>query len=270
MDIRIYPGESHNSGGIPVKLSLLDEIFETNQVTDANGNTRALHSAISREEGVFIHSLISRNHIESSVEIGCAFGISSLYICDALSQKRSPHHTIIDPCQSSDWQNIGVLNLRKAGFSFFDLIEEPSEIVLPDLLRRDKRFDFAFIDGWHTFDHALLDFFYVDRLLRVGGIVVFDDVDYPALKKLVRYISNYQSYEIIGSLKYAIPLSQRTTDSVGHIIARLIKLLPGRYARRIFADNIFRPDASLELHTSMMALRKTANDERSWDWYAPF
>ena len=253
-----------------MKLELLEEIFKSNQVTDENGNRYCLHSAISREEGEFIYSLISNNHIENSLEIGCAYGISSLYICKALEQKGSSRHIIIDPYQFQQWHGIGVHNLRKAGFSFFKLIEKPSELALPELLQKGKLFDFAFIDGWHTFDHALLDFFYVDRLLRVEGIVVFDDVDYPALKKLIRYISNYQSYEILESLKYAVPLSQRITDKLGHGISRLINLLPGPYTRGIFNDNVFRPDASLGLHTSMMALKKTAVDKRNWDWYVPF
>jgi len=42
-----------------------------------------------------------------------------------------------------------------------------------------ERIDFAFIDGAHTFDHVLVDFFYIDRMLNVGGIVAFDDVGFP-------------------------------------------------------------------------------------------
>ena len=34
---------------------------------------------------------------------------------------------IIDPFQSTDWHNIGITNLKRAGFDFFELIEKPSE-----------------------------------------------------------------------------------------------------------------------------------------------
>ncbi|MDH4206822.1 MAG: class I SAM-dependent methyltransferase [Desulfobacteraceae bacterium] len=254
-----------------MKLELVEDILESNQVTDEDGNTYELHSAISKAEGEFIYSLILENEIERSIEIGFAFGISSLYICNALSQKESQHHVIIDPYQSlPPWHGIGVYNLKKAGFSFFELVEMPSEIALPELLQRQETFDFAFIDGWHTFDHALLDFFYINRLLKVRGIVVYDDVDYPALKKLIRYISNYQNYEIICSLQYDRPLRHRIKDKVAIGISALVKLLPEWYTRPVFSDNVFRPDSSLGLNTSMIALRKTGHDERSWDWYAPF
>jgi hypothetical protein len=54
--------------------------------------------------------------------------------------------------------------------------------------------DFAFVDGWHTFDHVLVDFFYIDRLLRVGGIVVFDDASMPAIHRICRYIATNRQY----------------------------------------------------------------------------
>ena len=50
-----------------------------------------------------------------------------------------------------------------------------------------ERIDFAFIDGAHTFDHALVDFFYIDRMLNVGGIVAFDDLGFPCIEKVCRF-----------------------------------------------------------------------------------
>ena len=40
------------------------------------------------------------------------------------------------------------------------------------------RFDFAYIDGAHTWDGTGFTFFLVDALLKPGGIVVFDDLDW--------------------------------------------------------------------------------------------
>lgn len=253
-----------------MKIKLIEEILDSRQVTDEKGNTYELHSEISKAEGEFISELILGNEVEQSIEIGCAFGISSFYICNALSKKKSPHHVIIDPHQWSQWHGIGVHNLKRARFSFFELIEQPSEIALPRLLEKGETFDFAFIDGWHTFDHVLLDFFYIDRLLKVQGIVVFDDIDYPGPRRLIRYISNYQNYEIICSLKYDRALKNRLSDCLVTGISALVKLLPERYTRQIFSDNVFRPNCSLALNTSIIALRKTNHDTRNWDWYAPF
>ena len=149
---------------------VVKQILMSKTVTDEFGNNHKLRSEIGPDKGEFIWALIQSNEIEHSIEIGCAFGISSLYICDALSQKESPRHVIIDPFQSTTWHGVGVNNLQTAGFSFYELIEKPSEIALPTLLQNEERFDFAFIDGYHTFDHALLDFFYLNRLLKIQGL----------------------------------------------------------------------------------------------------
>ena len=66
---------------------LLAEVFASQQVTDKFGNSYPLRSSINPEEGEFIWRLISKNKVEHSLEIGCAFDISSLYICAALSKK---------------------------------------------------------------------------------------------------------------------------------------------------------------------------------------
>ncbi|MTI29215.1 class I SAM-dependent methyltransferase, partial [Xanthovirga aplysinae] len=118
-----------------------------------------------------------------------------------LENKKNVSHTIIDPYQTSDWKNIGITNLRKANIDFFELIEKPSEIALPQLLNEKRKYDFALIDGWHTFDHTLIDFFYLNRLINTGGIIVIDDVGLPSINKLMRYILNYPAYELIGNVE---------------------------------------------------------------------
>jgi len=69
------------------------------------------------------------------------------------------HHTIIDAFQSTYFNNIGVGNLKKANLNIYDLIEAYTEIALPQLLSDVKKYDFCFIDGNHTFDRVLVDFF---------------------------------------------------------------------------------------------------------------
>jgi hypothetical protein len=48
-----------------------------------------------------------------------------------------------------------------------------SEDVLPELVR--DTFDLIYIDGSHTASNVLLDAFLSWRLLKVGGVVIFDD-----------------------------------------------------------------------------------------------
>src|SRR5437868_4910232 len=96
---------------------VLEDIFVTNKITDDTGNTYPLDSNIDREEGAFLQKIIRENAVSKTIEVGCAYGISSLFICDAIS--KDSHHTIVDPFQSTEWKNIGVTQLRKANVQNF-------------------------------------------------------------------------------------------------------------------------------------------------------
>ncbi len=176
---------------------LIDEIYLSRALLTADGKKIALHSEISRDEGLLINNLI-REHdfVRSTLEVGCAYGLSSLFICDALSERDTVFHTIIDPFQTTQWQGIGINNLERAGFRFFELIEDKSEFALPMLLKyRKEKFDMILLDGWHTFDHSLVDAFFATRLLRVGGFLVFDDADWNSVGRTLRWYQGYPCYE---------------------------------------------------------------------------
>jgi len=105
----------------------------------------------------------------------------------------------IDPNQSTQYLNIGRKNVRDAGLeSYHSVIELPSYRALPALLDEGKQFDLVFIDGWHTFDYTLVDFFFADLLLPIHGVIVVDDIKHGSVAKAIRYIqSNYPHYRLI-------------------------------------------------------------------------
>ncbi len=55
--------------------------------------------------------------------------------------------------------------------------------------------DFAYIDGWHTFDYTLLDFFFIDKMLKPTGIVGFNDCHYPAVERVLGFVKSHRRYE---------------------------------------------------------------------------
>lgn len=249
---------------------LLKEIYSTRQVVDANGNRYQLRDEVDQKEGSLLHSLVLQHRFTKSLEVGCAFGISSLYICDALSRLDSPSHTIIDPFQEADGHGVGVANLRRANFNFFELIEKPSELVLPGLLAEGKSYQFAFIDGWHTFDHTLLDFFYINRLLEEGGIVVIDDVNMPAIRRVVRYILNYPNYKLAATTENARPHTSFKRRVIDTIVASLASVLPQSYKNDVFTPQWRQSDYSAGVNCTMVALQKVGPDNRKWNWYERF
>ncbi len=63
---------------------------------------------------------------------------------------------------------------------------------------RAKKFDFAYVDSTKQFDWILVDFFYLDKILDVNGVIVFDDVTWPGIRKVLRLVSQFPSYKVYG------------------------------------------------------------------------
>ncbi len=249
----------------------LKEILTTNMTQDENGNPVQLHSSIHLEEVDFISGLITEHRLSRAVEVGCAMGMSSLAIADAIKETAGSSHYIIDPFQKSQWNNTGISNLKRAGFTNFQLIEDYSEYALPALTREGIKVNFGFIDGWHTFDHTLIDFFYISRMLETGGVVVIDDVHMPAVNKVIRYIYNYPCYEFVGKVENKEITSQRKLfDGAAKVFSGLKYVTGKKIAAELYNPKLLKSDKQLSLNSSMIAFKKISADERDWNWYANF
>jgi predicted O-methyltransferase YrrM len=154
------------------------------------------HSGLALEYAIGLYRAVMMKRPQTMLEIGLANGASTLAILAALSELGGSRQLIsVDPGQSQQWHNTGLNSLRANGFaSLHRLIEEPDYVALPELLRQKLPLEAAYIDGWHTFDYVLLDFFYVDKLLPVGGIVGFNDCGWPALRRVLRFVKRYRKY----------------------------------------------------------------------------
>lgn len=248
------------------KNSIIDEIYETKVVRDASGNEYMLSSGVDPAEGDYLYQLISSDDsITKTLEVGCAFGLSSLHICEALRNRPGAFHMIIDPKQMDVWHGVGVAHLEQAGIGFFRIISEPSELALPALLRSEpESFDFIFIDGWHTFDHTMLDMFYANRLVRVGGYIVIDDCSWESVAAAVSYYMNYPSY---ARLREPTILT-RTWKTRAARTCRT--LLPRRLAHTILPAGIHSRVYRRMCYPSMVAFKKVAEDTRNWTWFKDF
>ena len=244
---------------------IIDEIYETKIVRDASGNEYKLAAEIDSAEGDFLYQLISSDDsITKTLEVGCAFGLSSLHICEALRNRPGASHVIIDPQQMDEWHGVGITHLERAGIGFFNIIPAPSELALPDLLRsQPESFDLIFIDGWHTFDQTMLDMFYANRLVRVGGYIVIDDCNWKSVAAVVSYYVNYPAYEWVR--KSAMPT--RTWRRIAKVI-RFV--LPPRLAYIILPASIYSGIYRRICYPSMVAFKKVAEDTRSWAWFKGF
>jgi predicted O-methyltransferase YrrM len=242
-------------------MELIKEIYDSGTCIGQSKQIRKIRpSGIDSEEGRMINDIIHDDpNVLKTLEVGCACGLSSLYICAALQGRAGAFHTIIDPFQRAQWDSVGVLNLQRCGIDFFKLIEEKSEFGLPRLLGEKKQFDFIFIDGWHTFDHTLLDCFYANRLLKVGGYLVIDDANLPSISRVVNFISKYPCYSMhrkvshVGWKRWVVQIAM--LPIIRNILAKILF--------RSFYCKISMPD-------KMVAFKKIAEDVRNWDWHEDF
>jgi predicted O-methyltransferase YrrM len=247
---------------------VVEEILRSGKVPTHDGRVVAASSHIPRDECELLYRQVAATRATDAIEVGMGFGISTLCLCDALSKTPSqsakrPHLVIID---AENWeQGLGLQQVRSAGFG--DMVEfhhGTSQAVLPKLAAKGYRIQFAFIDGWHTFDHTLIDFFYVDQMMENGGVIVFDDVGYQAINAVVRFVLANRDYELVETLN-------QPRTAVGNRGKRFVK----RFLRRLGRTD--RDPAPVHRNllrqiewAHSVALRKVAPDRRRFDHYCHF
>jgi predicted O-methyltransferase YrrM len=228
-------------------------------------NLNPEHCSISKEEGEFLQRLIAGRRPEVSLEVGLAYGVSAIFICEALVKAGGRRHIVLDPHQEKGWNGIGLRNLEAAGFGgLVEFRARESQMELPELVREGVRVDFAFIDGWHTFDHTLVDFFFIDRLLSLGGIVTFDDVTWPAVHRVCRFVAINRSYRVCGEIggtggsggRAAVGWLAKQSPQMG-------KVLHPRFA-------VMDEELGFYRDSTMVAFEKVGEDTRGWDFEREF
>lgn len=182
----------------PEGATVLREVYRSGKVVLPDGASQKLGCALSPVEGRHLYDIIRSHGWTRTLEVGMANGASTLFIAQALSETGG-HHTAIDPNQSMQWKNAGVHQVERAGLSSrVELIQEDSGTALPQLLAGKKRFQFVLIDGFHTFDQTLVDFFFSARILDVGGVICVDDINHPGVADWLRYArANYPHMRFI-------------------------------------------------------------------------
>ena len=245
---------------------LVERILTTRRSVLPDGSEVDANSFIPRDECELVYEAVAAAKATRAIEVGMAFGVSSLCIADAL-QRNGPNARLvsIDSHQTAGWNRAGIHLIGRAGYDpIVTLIEEPSQLALPRLAAAGERFDFGFIDGWHTFDHTLIDFFFVDRMLEEGGFVLFDDVGYPAINAVVRFILANRDYELVKALQFeAPPVSLRLRRAIKRRLRPLART--DRDPKREH-EELFRKIENVHA----VALRKRGSDARRFDHYERF
>jgi hypothetical protein len=133
-----------------------------------------------------------------TVEVGFGMGVSALMFA-AYQADAGFEHIAIDPYGLPD-NATGKAEraLARLAQGRVKVMREPSEYALPRLAMTGRIANLAFslVDGSHLFDHALIDFFYLDRMTEAGGVLAVDDAASPAVATLLSFIEANRAYQI--------------------------------------------------------------------------
>jgi predicted O-methyltransferase YrrM len=238
--------------GLLDKTAVLREMLESGTALDERGERQPLHSHIPARFAEALYRTVLARRPALVVEVGMAMGCSTLAILTALEEIGENGRLIsIDPYQSA-YQNCGLAAVRRAGLAArHHHATQPDYLALPQLLAEGTRADLAYIDGNHTFDFALLDFWYLDRMVPVGGVVAFNDCAMPAIHKVIKFVLTHRRY---AELDVGLGTSYVGYTRVRRMVRRLTGAPPQTFYRN-FADRYFE---------------KQDNWEPRWDFFAAF
>jgi predicted O-methyltransferase YrrM len=93
-------------------------------------------------------------------------------------------------------------------------IAAPSYAYLPTLDLQGGQLDFALIDGSHAFPQPIIDYFYIDKHLKVGGLLAIDDLPISSVAMVHRFLITDSAYELtkIDCCKTSIYRKVRVTE----------------------------------------------------------
>jgi predicted O-methyltransferase YrrM len=177
---------------------------------------------LSLAEANDMESFIFENEIYNILELGFCHGVSTCYFAAIIEKLGKGHVTTID-LESAKDENpnietlLGDLRLR----DFVTIYYEPSTYIwrLMKMLEEKPlpQFDFCYIDGAHNWATDGFAFLLVDKLLKRGGWIAFDDLDWsyaasPSLKKTLEVMN--------------MPEDERTTQQIRKVYELLVKPHP--------------------------------------------
>ncbi len=196
--------------------------------------------------------LIIEHRLENILELGFRHGVSTCYMAAALDEIGGGHITTIDlQSARSEDPNIETL-LNDLGLENYVTIHyEPTSYIwrLMKMLEQDPtpRFDFCYIDGAHDWYTDGFAFFLVDRLLKPGGWIIFDDIDWS-----YAISPAWRNSEMVKNM----PEDEKQTAQVQKVYDLLVKPHPSYCEFKIKGDWAYARKQAVSSNAPASEIRK--------------
>jgi predicted O-methyltransferase YrrM len=180
-----------NESSLAFQLELAD-LYKTGECRGRSGKTIKASGLSSPNNLLTIRNLILEKKPRKTLEVGLAYGGSAVTILRSLADgilDGNFEHSAIDPGQEGfDYAGVEIVSRigLQANFHFYD---GPSDLILPKLAESGERFDLIYIDGYHIFENVFVDMYYSLKILKNGGVILFDDCVDKHIKKVIGFMA---------------------------------------------------------------------------------
>jgi predicted O-methyltransferase YrrM len=172
---------------------------------------------MTESQALWISDLIRREHLASVLEIGFYHGVSTCYLASAVAPQGG-HVTSIDIPYSAGLAPTAEELLQSCALApFVTVVREPAGAAwhLMKLISARQRFDLCYIDDIHTWSVTGLHFFLAEKLVRPGGYLLFDDLNWT--------VTGSETGNVTGR---KLTDEQKETAQVGTVWTLLVKEHP--------------------------------------------
>lgn len=192
-------------------LEVLTQMYSATHLQGTDGEAEVGLTKIGPLQGAVLHRLVRQTGALRTLEVGFAYGFSTIWLLDALPP--GGHHVAIDPHERTAYAGVGLRQVEKLGAQQrFSWCEALSIHALSDAIRQGEQHDLVFIDGNHRFDDVLVDFYLADQVLRPGGVLALDDMWMPSIRSVASFITANRAYQAVAQPEGNMAVFQKLAD----------------------------------------------------------
>lgn len=147
---------------------------------------------LADEELLFLDKHLTKNM--KTLETGS--GLSTI-----LFAIKGTNHTCIVPDRKQVERIEAYCTECNLSVSNINFIVDKSEYALPSL--QEKDYDLALIDGRHGFPAPFIDWFYICERLKIGGLLIIDDLHIWTSELLKQFILSEKAWTLLEETKRA-------------------------------------------------------------------
>lgn len=151
------------------------------------------------------------------LEIGCYEGKATTWLCDNVLSGDDIEYHVIDTFEGSlnesgmrpieNWLSNDISYIEnnfKHNISYhnninFKILKGFSQLILPTL-PLEETYDFVYIDASHRADDTFVDAYYANKMLKSGGILIFDDFGWKDPKNMHPVNSPQLAVEVFNTM----------------------------------------------------------------------